>query len=152
MPRKMPVCLRELSNPMKEFVYPLRIHIEDTDCTGIVYHAKYLHFMERARSEWIDSLGMGMDWQRNHELIFVVHSASIRFLKPARVHDRVEVVSVIKSLRPASIIFDQCLRSADMPDKILCKAEVKVACVDKDMQPSALPASTIIERIGRVKT
>ncbi len=140
-----------ISQEQLEFVYPLRVHIEDTDCTGLVFHANYFNFMERARSEWIENLGMGIAWQKEHELLFVIHSAAIQFLKPARVHEYVEVVSVIKTLKPASIIFAQHLRLAGQPDKILCKAEIKVVCVDKNIQPAALP-ETFYEKIGRIKT
>lgn len=133
-----------------EFVYPLRIHIEDTDLTGLVFHPNYLNFMERARSEWIETLGMGIAWQRNHQIQFVIHSATMQFLKPARVHEYVEVVTTIKNLRPASIIFAQHLRLAGKPDKILCKAEITVVCVDMTIRPKALPA-TILEKIGRMK-
>lgn len=129
-----------------EFIYPLRIQIEDTDCTGLVFHSNYLNFMERARSEWIDQLGLGLDWQQRHKICFVVHSAMIRFIKPARAHDRVEVVSAINTLRPASIIFDQYLRLAGSTDKILCKAEIKIACVDENMQPCALPENPLERR------
>lgn len=133
----------------KEYIFPLRVHIEDTDYTGLVYHANYLNYMERARSEWVDSLGFGMDWQKRNNIFFVVHTANIRYIKPARVHERLEVVTTLKSVRPASLIFDQCLRLADMPDKILCKAEIKAACVGEDMQPRAIPDVTILETIRR---
>jgi acyl-CoA thioester hydrolase len=121
------------------FIYPVRVHIEDTDCTGLVFHSNYLNFMERARSEWIDQLGLTMEWQRQHKIMFVVHSANIQFLKPARAHDRLEVVSSVKSRRRASLIFDQYLRPAQAPDKILSKAEIKIACVDENMRPCAMP-------------
>ena len=57
---------------MNEFIYPLRVHIEDTDFAGIVYHSNYLKFMERARSEWVDEVGIGMDWQREHQIYLPV--------------------------------------------------------------------------------
>jgi tol-pal system-associated acyl-CoA thioesterase len=134
----------------QSFIYPLRVHIEDTDCTGVVYHSNYFNFMERGRSEGIDQLGMTIEWQRQHHIMFVVHSASIQFLKPARVHDRLEVVTTIKHLGRASIIFDQYLRLAHAPDKILCKAEIKAACVDGNMRPCALPElpSLALSQIG----
>jgi tol-pal system-associated acyl-CoA thioesterase len=133
-----------------QFIYPLRVHIEDTDYTGLVYHANYLNFMERARSEWVDALGLGMAWQRDHGLYFVMHTANIRFLKPARVHDRLEVVSSITSIRSASLVFDQCLRFAGSPDKLLCKAEIKVACVGENMQPKPLPELPILQTMRRL--
>ena len=122
-----------------EFIYPLRIHIEDTDCTGTVYHANYLNFFERARSEWMIKLGFNIEWQQQHHIKFLVHSIDIKFLKPATVHEHVEVVSIIKEKRKASIIFDQCLRSTSDPAKLFCKAEITVACVDDNMRPCAIP-------------
>ena len=119
-------------------LYPMRVHIEDTDCSGLVFHSNYLNFMERARSEWIDQLGLGLDWQRQQQIYFVVHSATIKFLKPSRAHDRLEVVSSVLALRHASIIFDQYLRPEGMADKILCRAEIKIACVDYALQPTPI--------------
>lgn len=133
----------------KAHIYPLRVHIEDTDYTGLVYHANYLNFMERARSEWVDSLGLGIAWRENQGIYLVVHSVNIQYLKPARVHEQLEVVTHVKAIRPASMIFEQCLRFAGMPDKILCKAEVRIACVNNDMLPCALPEATLLETIRR---
>ncbi len=135
-----------------EFIYPLRVHIDDTDYTGIVYHSNYLKFMERARSEWMDLLGFGMSWQREHEIHFVLHSINMYFLKPAHVHERVEVVTSIKTCRPASIIYDQHLRLANATDKILCKAEIKIACVDYELHPRAMPKSPNLMTLRRELT
>jgi tol-pal system-associated acyl-CoA thioesterase len=137
---------------INEFIYPLRIHIEDTDFTGLVYHANYLNFMERARSEWLEKLGYGITWQREQELYFLVHSLQMTFLKPARLHELVEVVTRVKEARAASIIFDQYLRSAQSNDKILCKAEIKIACVDDSMRPRRLPKACLLETIWRTLT
>jgi acyl-CoA thioester hydrolase len=137
---------------LNRFIYPLRIHIEDTDCTGIVYHSNYLNFMERARSEWLEELGYGIDWQREQQAYFPVYSVQMNFIKPARTHELVEVVSCVKAIRSASIIFDQYLRSAQSDDKILCKAEIKLACVDDHMRPRPLPKASILETIRRTLT
>ena len=80
------------------------------------------------------------------------HSANIQFLKPARVHEKIEVVSIIKAIRPVSLVFDQYLRLANNKDKILCKAEVKLACVDEAMQPRHLPAAPFLDLIRRILT
>lgn len=135
-----------------QFIYPLRIHIEDTDCTGIVYHSQYLNFMERARSEWWSHLGYSMDGKQEHQVYFPVYSVQMNFLKPARVHELVEVVSSVKAMGGASIIFDQYLRSAQSDDKIFCKAEIKLACVDSNMRPQPLPKASILETIRRTLT
>ncbi|RDI41825.1 YbgC/FadM family acyl-CoA thioesterase [Aquicella lusitana] len=135
-----------------QFTYLLRIHIEDTDFAGVVYHSNYLKFMERARSEWAEQVGLGMTWQREHQIYFPVHAAHILFLKPARVHDKVEVVTSIKAVRPASLVYEQYLRLAHEPDKMLCKAEIKIACVDLDMRPRAIPYAPFLEMIRRELT
>jgi len=119
--------------------YLTRIHFEDTDCAGVVYHSNYLNYMERARSEWIEKLGFGIDWQRQQDANFAVRSAQVDFLKPARLHQWLEVYSTIKEIRRASLIFNQCLRLKDAPDTIICTAEIKVACIDQQFRPRALP-------------
>ena len=123
----------------EQFVYPVRIHIEDTDYSGLVYHSRYLNFMERARSEWAEQIGMGIEWQRTHGIFLLVRRMNIDFLKPAHVHEKVEVVSCIQKIRHASLIYEQYLRRASEIDTILCKAEVLVACVNQDKMPRALP-------------
>lgn len=131
-----------------EFIYPLRIYFDDTDATGVVYHANYLKFMERARSEWMEQVQYGTNWRDKEDILFLIHSVEIRFLKPAHVHEQVEVVTKIKEVRGASIIFDQHLRLSDATDKILCKAEIRVVCVGRDRRPRALPDSAIFRRLG----
>jgi tol-pal system-associated acyl-CoA thioesterase len=135
---------------MNEFIYPLRVHIEDTDYAGVVYHSNYLNFMERARSEWADHVGIGLPWQKQHGLLFPVHRVNIIFMKPARLHEKIEVVSSIVALKPASMIFEQYLRLAEDKDKILCKAEIKIACTDEEMKPRTLPDAPFFETIRRV--
>ena len=136
----------------REFVYPLRVHIDDTDFLGSVYHANYLKFMERARSEWMEELGFGIRWQQANRIAFLVHSLQMRFLKPAALHELVEVASLIKMVRSASLVFDQYLRLAGSPDKIFCIAEIKVACVDSKMQPAAIPEISTFKKIWRANT
>lgn len=134
-----------------EHIYPLRIHIEDTDFGGVVYHSNYLNFMERARSEWMDELGLGIEWQREHGVYFVVHAINIEYIKPGRLHEKVEVVSTIKDMRKTSIVFEQSLRLASSPDKMLTKAEVRIVSVGQNMRPCAIPevsdANFILRRI-----
>lgn len=122
-----------------EFIYPLRIYIDDTDFGGIMYHANYLKYFERARSEWAEQIGLGIDWQRANNIYFTVRYANVEFLKPARLHEQVEVVSKINEARTASIIYDQYLRSAATPDTIFCTAKIKIACVGPDIRPCPIP-------------
>lgn len=124
---------------MNEFIFPLRVYIEDTDYTGIVYHSNYLKYFERARSEWMLSLGLDLAWQQEHEIYFVIRSATLNYLKPARMSDQVEVVSRISSVKRVSMVFEQHLRLSHAPDTVLCTAEVKVACLDKTSRPTSFP-------------
>lgn len=132
---------------MNSFVFPLKVYIEDTDYAGVVYHSNYLKFFERARSEWAEQLGFGMLWQREQAIYLPVHSIKIDFLKPAKLNDQLEVVSRIIKLKKASLVYDQYLRLCSVPDTILCRAEVKIACVDKSFRPQALPSCLLHEII-----
>lgn len=135
---------------MNEFIYPLRVHIEDTDYAGVVYHSNYLNYMERARSEWADHVGIGLPWQKQHGILLPVHHVSITFIKPARLHEKLEVVSTVIAIRPASMVFEQYLRLAEDKDKILCTAEIKLACTDENMKPRALPETAFLQTIRRL--
>ena len=132
---------------MKEFIYPVKVQIEDTDYSGLVYHANYLNYFERARSASADELGFGLEWQDLHELYFPVRSVEIDYLKPARLNQSLEVVSQVVNVKKASIIYAQHLRLAHSPDTILCRASVKVVCVNKAMRPCAIPYQGLNEII-----
>lgn len=125
---------------MEPFIFPLRVYIEDTDYGGIVYHANYLKYFERARSEWAEQFGFGIEYQQQEKIYFTICYAKIDYLRPAKLHQQVEVVSYMKEIRQASIIYDQYLRPSATPDTILCRAEVKIACVDPLLKPRPLPA------------
>src|SRR6185437_1712024 len=74
------------------FVFPIRVYYEDTDAAGVVYYANYLRYMERARSEWLEALGFPLAaFEREHAVAFAVHRATIDFLRPARLDDRLAV-------------------------------------------------------------
>lgn len=107
---------------------PIRVYYEDTDFSGVVYHASYLRFMERGRTELIR--GLGIDQRALFEgaaaLGFAVRRMTIDFLKPAVMDDLLEVVTEPLQARGATMDLRQTImRGADM----LVTAEVKVACV-----------------------
>lgn len=137
---------------INQFIFPLRVYIEDTDYQGIVYHPNYLKFMERARLEWGDQLGIGFAFQEANKIHLTLHSVSIKFIKPAKLFDKLEVVSSIIDVGRASFSFGQHLRLAHAPDKILSKAEFKIACVDYAMRPCAIPEGTLLTSIRRTLT
>ncbi len=122
------------------FVYsfPVRVYFENTDAGGVVYHAEYLKFMERARTEWLRHLGF--DHQalgRVHKAVFVVTSAAIDFVKPARLDDTLAVSVRLESLGKVRCVFNQEVRRED---EVLVRAKVSVACVAAEsFKPVEIP-------------
>ncbi|SEK58221.1 acyl-CoA thioester hydrolase [Pseudoxanthomonas sp. GM95] len=109
------------------FSWPTRVYWEDTDAGGVVYHAQYVAFLERARSEWMRARGQMQEQLRlEHDLVFVVRAMQLDFLKPARLDDLLKVSVAVKQVKRASIVFAQ---SIWRDDQRLLTAEVKVAAV-----------------------
>lgn len=127
------------SIPTPPFHWPIRVYWEDTDAGGVVYHAGYVRFLERARSEWLRSLGVDQStFSRDTGLAFVVREMNIHFLKPALLDDELQVTVAVKERRAASILFAQTAQRID--GALLVRADVRVACVDiKRMRPTQIP-------------
>ena len=121
------------------FSLPLRVYIEDTDAGGIVYHAKYLHFMERARTEWVRSFGVGLRDGLSENISYVVQKLSIHFGVPARLDDELSVTTEPVGHGRVWMEFRQrVLRASDQ--KELASADVRVACIALDSgRPRRLP-------------
>ena len=122
------------------FSWPVRVYWEDTDGGGVVYHASYLRFIERARTEWLRQRGVEQQKLRDeHDILFVVNEIDIRFLLPARLDE--ELLATIESFtrRSASMTFSQCiLRPAD--GARIVEARVRAACIDgSDFKPRRIP-------------
>ncbi len=120
------------------FQFPVRIYYEDTDAGGVVYHARYLHFFERARTEYLRTLDFSQQILLNERNVaFVVKTMTIDYRLPARLDDWLMVETKISEVRGAAILFTQQLKRDEL---ILCTATVKVASVDlSKMKPVALP-------------
>lgn len=119
------------------FRLPIRVYIEDTDAGGIVYYVNYLKFMERARTEWLRTLGYQHYALAGDNFLFVVHSCSVRYHRPARIDDAVQVTAGLHRLGKATLDFVQQVWRGD---ELLCEAEVRVACVSADgVRPRAMP-------------
>jgi len=129
------------------FHWPVRVYWEDTDAGGVVYHAGYLRFMERARSEWMRALGMDqMAFKQATGLAFMVRDMQIDFLKPALLDDELSVTVEVKAWRSASILFAQTITKAD--GSCLIRASVRVACVDlARMRPAQIPSDLIPQAV-----
>ena len=125
------------------FRWPVRVYWEDTDAGGVVYHAGYLRFMERARSEWMRALGVDqLAFRQATGLAFMVRDMQIDFLKPALLDDELSVTVEVKERRAASILFTQTITNAD--GSCLIRASVRVACVDLErMRPALIPFDLI---------
>ena len=120
------------------FNWPVRVYYEDTDAEGVVYYANYLKFYERARTEWLRSLGISQEILKNkHNIIFVVKDVSIDYRRSALLDDELVVTAKVAQLKGASILFDQTvLRDGDE----LNKCSVTIVCVDGNtIRPKAIP-------------
>lgn len=122
------------------FVHPVRIYYQDTDAGGVVYHASYLNFLERARYEWLRELGFTVDTMiRSHKMIFLIRSLGIEYFKPALLDDLLDVtVQVVDIGRSRITLQQQILREQGT----LASATVHAVCVGAEtLKPVSIPAS-----------
>ncbi|MEW6647407.1 MAG: tol-pal system-associated acyl-CoA thioesterase [Pseudomonadota bacterium] len=127
---------------MAMFVWPVRVYYEDTDSGGVVYYANYLKFMERARTEWLRSLGFEQDALiRDAGIIFAVRSVEADYLRPARFNDALAVTAEVVHNGGASITFRQEVRRGE---EVLCRGKVKIASLDaQTLRPKPAPAEIV---------
>jgi tol-pal system-associated acyl-CoA thioesterase len=115
-----------------------RIYLEDTDAGGIVYHANYLRFMERARTELLRAAGLEQSATFTEDVSFVVHTMKLQFHSPARLDDIVIVTADVSATRGASFVVAQEVRAES--GSVHCSAEVSVACIRlSDQKPRRIP-------------
>lgn len=106
------------------FSIPIRVYWEDTDAGGVVYHARYVAFLERARSDALRAMGHGQQELQQAGQLFAVASMRLDFLRPARLDDLLQVTAQVVQVRRASLVFAQrILREG----QVLLEAEVRVA-------------------------
>ena len=126
------------------FSWPVRVYYEDTDAGGVVYHASYIAFYERARTEMLRKQGFSQQVLLAEHVAFVVRKMTVEYLAPARLDDLLEIQSEVKSMRGASMVFSQRILNAE--NQVLNQAEVLIVCVDLSlMKPRALPKSIVAE-------
>jgi acyl-CoA thioester hydrolase len=126
------------------FSWPARVYWEDTDGGGIVYYANYLRFLERARTEWLRSLGYSQQiLAREPGIVFTVVSLTVEYRRPARLDDELAITCEAHADRAATIRFEQVIfrdRPGEGPPVLT--AGVLVACVDAHtLKPRRLPES-----------
>lgn len=120
------------------FSWPTRVYWEDTDAGGVVYHAQYLAFLERARTEWMRAHGHGQELLRgDHDLVFAVRAMRIDFRAPARLDDALAVSVALRQCRRASLVMAQEIRR---DGELLLDAEVRVAALSASgFRPRPIP-------------
>ena len=114
------------------------MYYEDTDAGGVVFYANYLKFLERARTEYLRSLGFEQDALiKQAGIIFAVRSLQIEYVKPALFNQLLQVSAEVKNIKKASLEFTQQITH---DDKLLVAADVRIACLDVNtMKPKAIP-------------
>lgn len=153
------------------FIYAARIYWEDTDAGGIVYYANYLRFFERARTEWLRARGLGQrSLSEQQGGMFVVSRASVNYLHPARLDDRIAVTATLEQAGAASLLIGQQIwlqgpetgtaNSSDKtgapdpaawpaaaPDRLLVTGQFRLAWVSAEgMRPERIPP-LLLERL-----
>lgn len=120
---------------------PIELFYEDTDLSGVVYHANYLKFLERVRTRWIRTLGVDQQALAERQgLAFTVADLSIRYLRPLRLEDACEATLTVLERRPAQLLLYQSLRDGADPSRVHAHANVRIACVElRRFRPVALP-------------
>jgi acyl-CoA thioester hydrolase len=122
----------------KPFRHTTRVYWEDTDAGGIVYYANYLKFFERARTEWLRSLGVQQQAMREQEgAMFIVSRTALQYHRPARLDDLIEVtVAVCHAARVSLQLDQQALRGSEL----LAEGTIRIACVDAPtLKPRRIP-------------
>jgi len=116
---------------------PVKVYYEDTDMGGVVYYANYLKFIERARSEIVEELGVDQNVMKSEGLVFVVTRVVADYLAPARLGDQLAVMTTHQAASPVRWVFDQQVWRGD---DVLFKAEVTAVCMSDAGKPARLPA------------
>ncbi len=132
-----------------QFSVPVRVYYQDTDAGGVVYHARYLDFMERARTELLNARGFDLArFADESRILFMVHGITVRYHRPARLNDLLSATVRVAAIRPASMDFEQ---RVERGPELLVEAAVRLALVDLDrLRPVRMPAALrqILETTG----
>ena len=124
--------------PAAHFHHPVRVYWEDTDAGGIVFYANYLKFFERARTEWLRSLGHSQQQMVDATgCMFVVQETTVRYVKPARLDDVLTITVDVRERGRASLRIAQ---QAWCGDRLLAAGDIRIGCVERaTMKPHRIP-------------
>lgn len=122
----------------KIFSLPVRVYFQDTDAGGVVYHANYVNFMERARTEWLRTFGYSnAGMMKELGLVFVVRSIKLEYLKPALLDDLLNITAQIKDIGRSRVTL---LQTVTRGEELLTEGEVHLVCVTADrFKPVSIP-------------
>jgi acyl-CoA thioester hydrolase len=131
----------ETSAPAAHFHHIVRVYWEDTDAGGIVFYANYLKFMERARTEWLRSLGVEQRSLRESSGgQFVVSETQLKYHRPARLDDELAVTAELRQIGQASLTIDQRVLFKSQPGTLLCEGMIRIGWVDAaTLRPTRMP-------------
>ena len=122
----------------KDFKHEIKIYYEDTDAGGVVYYSNYLKFLERARTEMLESIGLSnKKLLEEHNTLIIVKSCNIEYIAPARLEDKIQIYSSIETFNKAS--FD-VIQNIKKDHNLIVKAKVKLVTVNKDGKPVKIPS------------
>ena len=133
------------------FELPVRVYYEDTDAGKVVYHASYLKFLERARSEWLRDLGFSQtDLKEKEQNIFAVKNLFIQYHKPAYLDDLINVSCRLTKIKKCSLYISQEIHRIQQQAELLVSADVLIACIQsKSFKPTAI-SSAVLEKISNL--
>tara|TARA_Y100001936_G_C15795374_1_gene518671 strand:- start:269 stop:676 length:408 start_codon:yes stop_codon:yes gene_type:complete len=121
----------------KQFSHQIKVYYEDTDSGGVVYYANYLKFLERARSEAIYELGLtNKKLLEKYGILIIVKSCNINYKKSARLEDKLNIFSSIKSITKTSLIMKQTIKRKE---EIISESDVHLVIVNKEGKPTKIP-------------
>ena len=121
-----------------EFIHEVKVYYEDTDSGGVVYYSNYLKFLERARTEMINSIGLSnKKLLEEHKTLIIVKSCNVEYLSPSKLEDRLQIYSSIESINKASFVMIQDIKK---DDDLIVKAKIKLVTVDYEGRPIKIPS------------
>lgn len=127
---------------MQQYTWQVRVYYEDTDAGGVVYHARYLAFYERARTETLRLAGIEQNLLLNENIAFVVRKMTIDYFSSAKLDDMLVIESEITDVKKASLVFTQKIKQ--QRDIIINQTNVLIACIDiKKQRPIKFPQSVL---------
>ncbi len=121
-----------------EFKHEIKIYYEDTDSGGVVYYSNYLNFLERARTEMIESFGLSnKKLLEEYKTLIIVKSCNIEYVSPAKLEDKIQIYSSIESLGKASFVV---IQNINKDDDLIAKAKLKLVTVNQEGKPVKIPS------------